>query len=96
LGTVLGGEEQETDDLHPMGRHRAVLLVALLIAVVALALLPVVIALGVAPATADGLVAGFGGLAAAIGGAKLLTGIWAATSRPSSSQRALSASPSSD
>lgn len=79
-----------------MGGHTAARLVVVLIAVVALALLPVVVALGMAPATADGLVAGFGGLAAAIGGAKFLTGVWAAMSRPSAGRRALSASASID
>jgi hypothetical protein len=96
LGTVFGEEELDADELHPMGGQMVARLVAVLIAVVALALLPVVVALGMAPATANGMVAGFGGLAAAIGGAKLLTGIWAAMSRPSAGRRALSASASID
>jgi len=84
------------DDLDSMGGQTAAGLVLVLIAVVGLGLLPAVVALGVAPVTVGRLVAGFGGLAAVVGGAKLLTVIWAAMGRPSTSRGALSASPSID
>jgi hypothetical protein len=95
LGTG-GAGELEIDELHSMGGQTAAGLVVVLIAVVALGLMPAVVALGVAPVTAGWLVAGFGGLAAVVGGAKVVVVIWAAMGRPSTSRGALSASPSID
>jgi hypothetical protein len=95
LGTR-GADELDGDDLPPMGGHTAAGLVLVLIAVLALGLLPSVVALVVAPVTAGRLVVGLGGLAAVVGGAKLLTVMRAALARPSMSQGALSASPSID
>jgi hypothetical protein len=68
----------------------------LLIIVVALALLPAAVGLGWSTALAGQMVTGLGGLAAAIGGAKLLTAIWVWVAQASEKHAALSASASID
>ncbi|GEM_PF-5762713 len=96
LGTGSVGEGVETDDFCPMSGRTAVGVAAVLVVVVALALLPAVVGLVMVPVPAGWLVAGLGGLAAGIGGAKLSTAIWVAMARPPASRGTLSASASID
>jgi hypothetical protein len=79
-----------------MGGGTAACLLAVLLVVVAFALLPAAVGLGMAPASSGQIVAGLGGLAALIGGAKLAAATWAVLVRPRASHGALRASTSID
>jgi hypothetical protein len=79
-----------------MGGGTAAGLLAVLLVVVVLALAPAMVGLGMGRVPSGEMVAGFGGLAAVVGGAKLAAATWAVLARPRASHGALRASASID